>query len=155
MTNPSAAMTRFQELRHRKRYRRTLEAADLINRLRDEFTHIVAQTEGNSAMGLTDHNKIAENLICGLMKEQPSKNFRTPYLDGARARRSVTSWTATTSSVPTALRLRHQIRACSLVTKSTWSILPSSTSSRYRRASPAILRTLLASSSIAKCSYAM
>src|SRR5207248_5185462 len=27
------------------------------------------QTEGNSAMGLTDHNKIAENLICGVMRE--------------------------------------------------------------------------------------
>jgi SMEK domain len=40
-----------------------------MNRLRDELTHVVAQTEGNSAMGLTDHNKIAENLICGLMRE--------------------------------------------------------------------------------------
>jgi hypothetical protein len=46
-----------------------LKQQDLINRLRDELTHIVTQTEGNSAMGLTDHNKIAENLICGLMRE--------------------------------------------------------------------------------------
>jgi len=46
-----------------------LKQQDLINRLRDELTHIVAQTEGNSAMGLTDHNKIAENLLCGLMRE--------------------------------------------------------------------------------------
>jgi len=46
-----------------------LKQQDLINRLRDELTHIVAQTEGNSAMGLTDHNKIAKNLVCGLMRE--------------------------------------------------------------------------------------
>jgi hypothetical protein len=46
-----------------------LKQQDLINRLRDELTHVVAQTEGSSAMGLTDHNKIAENLICGLMRE--------------------------------------------------------------------------------------
>jgi hypothetical protein len=46
-----------------------MKQQDLINRLRDELTHIVAQTEGNSAMGLTDHNKIAEDLICGLMHE--------------------------------------------------------------------------------------
>jgi hypothetical protein len=46
-----------------------LKQQDLINRLRDELAHIVAQTEGNSAMGLTDHNKISENLICGLMRE--------------------------------------------------------------------------------------
>jgi hypothetical protein len=46
-----------------------LKQQDLINRLRDELTHVVAQTEGNSAMGLTDHNKIAENLICGLIRE--------------------------------------------------------------------------------------
>jgi hypothetical protein len=46
-----------------------LKQQDLINRLRDELTHVVAQTDGNSAMGLTDHNKISENLICGLMRE--------------------------------------------------------------------------------------
>ncbi len=46
-----------------------MKQQDLINRLRDELAHIVAQTEGNAAMGLTDHNKIAENLICGLMRE--------------------------------------------------------------------------------------
>jgi hypothetical protein len=46
-----------------------LKQQDLINRLRDELTHIVAQTDGNSAMGLTDHNKIAETLVCGLMRE--------------------------------------------------------------------------------------
>jgi hypothetical protein len=46
-----------------------LKQQDLINRPRDELAHIVAQTDGNSAMGLTDHNKIAENLICGLMRE--------------------------------------------------------------------------------------
>lgn len=46
-----------------------MKQQDLINRLRDELTHIVAQTEGNSAMGLTDHNKIAENLVCGLIRE--------------------------------------------------------------------------------------
>ena len=46
-----------------------MKQQDLINRLRDELAHIVAQTDGNSAMGLTDHNKIAENLICGLMRE--------------------------------------------------------------------------------------
>jgi hypothetical protein len=46
-----------------------MKQQDLINRLRDELTHVVAQTEGNSAMGLTDHHKIAENLICGLMRE--------------------------------------------------------------------------------------
>ena len=46
-----------------------MKQQDLINRLRDELTHVVAQTEGNSAMGLTDHNKIAENLICGLIRE--------------------------------------------------------------------------------------
>jgi hypothetical protein len=46
-----------------------LKQQDVINRLRDELTHIVAQTEGNSAMGLTDHNKIAENLVCGLLRE--------------------------------------------------------------------------------------
>jgi hypothetical protein len=46
-----------------------LKQQDLVKRLRDELAHIVAQTEGNAAMGLTDHNKIAENLICGLMRE--------------------------------------------------------------------------------------
>jgi hypothetical protein len=46
-----------------------LKQQDLINRLRDELTHVVAQTKGDSVMGLTDHNKIAENLICGLMRE--------------------------------------------------------------------------------------
>jgi hypothetical protein len=46
-----------------------LKQQELIDRLRDELTHVVAQTEGNAAMGLTDHNKIAENLICGLMRE--------------------------------------------------------------------------------------
>ena len=46
-----------------------MKQQDLINRLRDELTHIVAQTEGNSAMGLTDHNKIAENLVCGIARQ--------------------------------------------------------------------------------------
>ena len=46
-----------------------MKQQDLINRLRDELAHVVAQTEGNSAMGLTDHHKIAENLVCGLMRE--------------------------------------------------------------------------------------
>lgn len=46
-----------------------MKQQDLINRLRDELTPVIAQTEGNSAMGLTDHNKIAENLTCGLMRE--------------------------------------------------------------------------------------
>jgi hypothetical protein len=46
-----------------------LKQQELINRLRDELTHVVAQTEGNAVMGLTDHNKIAENLICGLTRE--------------------------------------------------------------------------------------
>lgn len=46
-----------------------MKQQDLINRLRDEISHIVAQTDGNTAMGLTDHNKIAEDLICGLMRE--------------------------------------------------------------------------------------
>ncbi len=48
---------------------RLLKQQDLINRLRDELAHIVAQTDGNAAMGLTDHNRIAEDLVCGLMRE--------------------------------------------------------------------------------------
>ena len=36
-----------------------MKQQELLNRLRDELTHVVAQTEGNAAMGLTDHNKIA------------------------------------------------------------------------------------------------
>ncbi len=58
-----------QALRHGSDSGGILKQQDLINRLRDELAHIVAQTEGNAAMGLTDHNKIAENLICGLMRE--------------------------------------------------------------------------------------
>lgn len=46
-----------------------MKQQDLINRLRDELAQIVTQTEGNAAMNLTDHNKIAESLICGLMRE--------------------------------------------------------------------------------------
>lgn len=46
-----------------------MKQQDLINRIRDELAHIVAQTDANAAMGLTDHNKIAEDLICGLMRE--------------------------------------------------------------------------------------
>ena len=42
---------------------------DLINRLRDELATIVLQVEGGTAAGLTDQNKIAENLVCGLMRE--------------------------------------------------------------------------------------
>lgn len=46
-----------------------LKQQELIARLRDELAQIVTQTEGNTAMSLTDHNKIAEDLICGLMRE--------------------------------------------------------------------------------------
>ena len=42
---------------------------DLINRLRDDLATIVLQIEGGTAAGLTDQNKIAENLVCGLMRE--------------------------------------------------------------------------------------
>lgn len=46
-----------------------MKQQELINRLRDELAKIVVQIEGGTAAGLTDQNKIAENLICGLLRE--------------------------------------------------------------------------------------
>lgn len=46
-----------------------MKQQDLINRLRDELAHVVVQIEGGTAAGLTDQNRIAENLICGLLRE--------------------------------------------------------------------------------------
>lgn len=94
-----------------------MKQQDLINRLRDELAHFVAQTEGNSAMGLTDHNKIAENLICGLMREilglRGLKNLNAteranfPAIDladiGARVAVQVTA-TATLQRVKSAIK---------------------------------------------------
>ena len=50
MTNPQG-QSRADELGHRKDTGGLLKQQDLINGLRDEFTHIVTQTESDSAMG--------------------------------------------------------------------------------------------------------